>query len=622
MQSSHILGRVFFVFTLLSVLHSTRATDTQKTACVSHEVSSDGNNVTMFFDHPDVGLIVATKMEIVAPGYAEFLFVNGALKPTGSIVEDAHCAFSGSATGAPLGGVILFTCGQKGPRITVVFSNSSSLHLQKTTDLKTVMGNYIVTSKTGSTNEATKASFISAHNDEEFVTKGYSIEAVVSENGQTSMKHRSLLTLPPTPAVLYFDYVFVSDELRLANYNGSEYDVKADTIEEVAIVNAIFLVGNRFTPQIQFRIKDQIVWANKPSQMSPLNVGTNFQAPGYPTYGEPLVPADGTQILEDFALWIFETTFFNFTGYISTGVKDARDPFANFRVTGPGYDLGQTTVGWHLLSGESVLKIGATTAVGYALADSVCIGKETLWTSNCEQLFDSLDYSDLLTWKRIKTGVFSGNLKCYPNQAIGFSSMLNTPLHSFPGFILAHELGHNLGFRHVYNGGDQLGNVDNCLTDNPHNGSAVMGLENNDGSIIWSQCSVNKFNAKYNGLDRFGQVANGGSYSCADYGTDSLDPTYNPVSVRYGAGQEDYLHHLKNTSTVVPQSSSPPPTVQSSSPPPTLVPSPPGIPIVVLDTSRGSDTGTVLNYTINLQLEGDAINIIRAVLQASRLASV
>ena len=48
------------------------------------------------------------------------------------------------------------------------------------------------------------------------------------------------------------------------------------------------------------------------------------------------------------------------------------------------------------------------------------------------------------------------------------------PTHKFPASILTHELGHDLGFLHVYNDaamGDKLGNVEDCLTDNPHNGS-------------------------------------------------------------------------------------------------------------------------------------------------------
>jgi hypothetical protein len=38
--------------------------------------------------------------------------------------------------------------------------------------------------------------------------------------------------------------------------------VTADTIEEVAMMNAIFLIGNRFSPQIQFQIATQIIWTD------------------------------------------------------------------------------------------------------------------------------------------------------------------------------------------------------------------------------------------------------------------------------------------------------------------------------------------------------------------------
>lgn len=71
--------------------------------------------------------------------------------------------------------------------------------------------------------------------------------------------------------VLYFDYVFVSDAYRLQNY-GSEAAVLADTIAELAFANQIYLIGNRFSPQIQFRIKAQVVLATQPYQFDPSNV--------------------------------------------------------------------------------------------------------------------------------------------------------------------------------------------------------------------------------------------------------------------------------------------------------------------------------------------------------------
>jgi hypothetical protein len=139
-----------------------------------------------------------------------------------------------------------------------------------------------------------------------------------------------------------------------------------------------------------------------------------------------------------------------------------------------------------------------------------------------------------------------------PNRAVGITSTLNTPTHKFPASILTHELGHDLGFLHVYNDaamGDKLGNVEDCLTDNPNNGSAVMGYTNWDGVISWSQCSVNKFKSIFDGTDHFRSAAQGGKYSCATFSSDALPETYNPGGTPFASGQNGYLHRMSSSTT-------------------------------------------------------------------------
>jgi hypothetical protein len=154
--------------------------------------------------------------------------------------------------------------------------------------------------------------------------------------------------------------------------------VKADTIDELAAVNAMFLIGNKFTPQIQFRVKPQIVWAEKPSQMNATNVGTGSTG----SFGKSEFPPLGLKMRTDFQLWIFETTYFDFTGYLDSGTVVAgtgggtgiarngtRQPFGDFLVSGPAYDDVQGAAGWHLLSGESHFQRGGNSVLGFTEAE-------------------------------------------------------------------------------------------------------------------------------------------------------------------------------------------------------------------------------------------------------------
>jgi hypothetical protein len=127
------------------------------------------------------------------------------------------------------------------------------------------------------------------------------------------------------------------------------------------------------------------------------------------------------------------------------------------------------------------------------------------------------------------------------------------------------------------------GNVDNCLYDNPHNGSAVMGYENWDGVISWSQCSVNKFKSIFDGTDHFGNSVVGGNYSCATFSSDALPETYNPGGTPFADGQNGYLHHMSSSTT---------PSTTPSTTAPTFVVSK----ITVLDVNGAAISSDKLNF--------------------------
>ena len=175
--------------------------------CSSHEVSADGKKVTAFFNHPDVGLIVAEKLDIVSPDYSEFTYVNGALKKSESTVVDAQCAYAGSAEGAPLAAVVLFTCSARGARAMITFPNSTSSHLRKTADLEVFGGEFAGTISVETEADSAALGFNHLHvNDEVKSTPAIDIADLVDlvPFEESSSKHRRLL-LSSDLAVVYFE---------------------------------------------------------------------------------------------------------------------------------------------------------------------------------------------------------------------------------------------------------------------------------------------------------------------------------------------------------------------------------------------------------------------------------
>ena len=125
--------------------------------------------------------------------------------------------------------------------------------------------------------------------------------------------------------------------------------------------------------------------------------------------------------------------------------------------------------------------------------------------------------------------------------------------------------------------GDSNGNENDCLTNNPHNGSAVLGYSNDDGSVSWHACSMAKFSEMLNGDTLLGVANAGGRYTCATpASTGKLPETFNPVGVHFAEGQDGYLHHLESSESspaVSPANPSPPPgSPANPSPPPAPLP--------------------------------------------------
>jgi hypothetical protein len=216
----------------------------------------------------------------------------------------------------------------------------------------------------------------------------------------------------------------------------------------------MFLIGNKFTPQIQFRVKTQIVWAEKPSQMDKTNVGTGSTEVGYPSFGKYEFPPDGEKMQKEFKLWDFETTYFNLTGYLDSGTvvagtgggtlkarEGVRDPFGDFLVSGSAYDAVQGAAGWHLLSGESHFQRGGNSILGFTVAEQVCRGSDSsvAWRGGCERAIDYFDDTGKLDWNTFQNGI-TGSASCFPNQAVDITNTLNTPTHKFPASVLTHEL--------------------------------------------------------------------------------------------------------------------------------------------------------------------------------------
>jgi hypothetical protein len=73
---------------------TTAETTPETTASVSSFTQCDDGTVTFMVDHVAVGRVTATKIEIVSPGYAEYVYRNGALELQSDIAVEAHCAYS------------------------------------------------------------------------------------------------------------------------------------------------------------------------------------------------------------------------------------------------------------------------------------------------------------------------------------------------------------------------------------------------------------------------------------------------------------------------------------------------------------------------------------------------
>jgi len=134
----------------LSPTDHIKATTTKTTAEITASVSNftgDDGTVTFMVDHVAVGRVTATKIDIVSPGYAEYVYRNGALELQSDIAVEAHCAYSGVAEDPTVFSVSLFTCGHMGPRITITFFNATVLQMMKASAFEQMDGVYIAKRK-------------------------------------------------------------------------------------------------------------------------------------------------------------------------------------------------------------------------------------------------------------------------------------------------------------------------------------------------------------------------------------------------------------------------------------------------------------------------------------------
>ena len=89
----------------------------------------------------------------------------------------------------------------------------------------------------------------------------------------------------------------------------------------------------------------------------------------------------------------------------------------------------------------------------------------------------------------MSNGLFVGDATCRPQLMRGWTSTVNTEAHGGAGVILAHELGHNLGFDHADCG----------------NGVMSSSCASEYGKAAWGQKSIDAFHANWNNDE----------YSCA-----------------------------------------------------------------------------------------------------------
>lgn len=591
------MWRVVWVFACLFLASFVRA----DYLAVSDVVRGENDTISFVVDDPSVGRIDAKKVELVSSVYAEYAYRDGGLVKLPVASPEAYCAYVGVAQGEKIAGVSLFSCGSRGPLVQLTYENATVVELTRVGTISDTSMEGMYASRVWFT-DVKKANFTRSLSESPL---SLFLEDADVASASRRRRARSLLEIGDAE-VLFFDYVFVSDNKRYLNY-GNATAVLADTIAEVLYVNQIYLVGNRFTPQIQFRIEQQVVWEDFPSQISASNVGSG----DLDQFGRPEFKPEAEKIFEEFQLWIFETTYFDFTGYLAAGGNNFDDFLVD--ASSPEYALGNTAHGWHILTGEPVLQYGPEGFItGLANVGTICKGTgHADWRNGCKILYDSVNANPemTLTWSLVHDGWNGGgNMKCYSSNNVGLTSTVNSPAHDFPGYILAHELGHNLGFDHVYNEGDQAGNVDDCMEgDFAHNGSAILGYSNDDGYVSWSQCSVNKFQQNLAGLTQLGTEGVYGLYSCAETSQQALEAT--PfIGVPFTAGHPEFMHHVDLESLA----SDPTPASSTSpaSPPPgsPAIPSPPLPPIpeghlavaytVSIDAALGEDQRGVIRQAM------------------------
>lgn len=416
------------------------------------DAKMEDDRLTLVIRLPEVGGVVMQSISVTVDAYRELVFDDARWTERENTADVAKCAYVGSATAVQNVIVSGFTCGAAGPSFDVVFQNGTRLRLDKNSYLEHVDGAY-------------EATLVTPTDDADRI-----IDDVFNVFAHDTRNRASARNLDDTSnaTVLYFDYVMVSDWKRYDHYGGVDA-VATDTLREIAVVNAMYLIGDRFTPQIQFRVLDQIVFTSRPSSFT----ASNTEAGPYDSTGYPSTRIDATVLLKDFWNWVF----FN-SEYARDGTQ----------ITGHMKYLGDEAFGWHLLTG---FMIASNNFVGMANGMPCAYSLDVTDRAGCESVLSGAD--DPSYWH--PDGYFQGTASCYPRTSMGWTSTVNSFTQRGAGLILAHEFGHNLGFGHTDGlacGLDATSPVMNSFT-------RPYGLQ------TWSECSVNEFNA--NRLD--------GGYSCA-----------------------------------------------------------------------------------------------------------
>lgn len=516
----------------------------------------------------EMGRAEVVEIDVASPDFVSYAYEDDVLVERTETVPEVSCAYAGYT---PYSIVSLVSCGASGPTLSFSLPDGTTYRARKSDgDHANVEGAYAVevfagdesTNGTATSVDGTRGSLgrtVDAQMDPPTLDPSF-VQAVrdaaSGSMGSLSKKRRRLLQ--GSTQRVTFDYVFVSDHKRYLNYDGDEAAVLADAVAEIAAANAIYLVGDRFTPQIQFRMTKHIVWT---TGLPSVVTQTNVESGSYDASGRPQNLIDLNLYLHDFGKYAFHVSEY--------------DLVTKQVVTGDMATTGNGAHGWHLLTGNFGGLFGGQMAAGLAMTNTTCYAFSDDYRTGCDTLLnvDDVAYESFYLGQKTASDATG---YCLPNLNYGLTSTLNTPGHYFPGLILAHELGHNLGFMHVYNGGDEAGDVDGCLVD--HGGEAVMGYVSTSMNVTWSQCSVNKFQSQWaSGVDHFGFVTGeGGLYSCAanNFDTTKLAATTNPFAAF--SAQEMY-HHLESpppSSTPAGTNPSPPPS-GATSPTPVVASDPP-----------------------------------------------